>query len=188
MLDWTRVKWTEAGQIAELLEWDDMGPDALVPPERYFVQLMRQGHLSLATLFASQALPRYDAVAWSARVVRDFRRDQPVTGEDADALKAALLWVQDPSETRRRRAFEAAGQVRRPTAGRLAALAAFISGGSIAPVESAPIQPPRAAAGRFAAGAVLLAAMARSEPEQALADVLDPGGEIRRRLTDAQAT
>ncbi len=79
------------------------------------------------------ALPRYETVGWAARVVRDLGAGGERPRADADALKATLLWVQDPTEPRRRGAFDAAQLADMSCAERLAALAAFLSGGSMAP-------------------------------------------------------
>lgn len=179
MTDWTRVKWSEAGQIAELLGWDeDLGQDARAAPSSFFDGLRQAGRLADAAFFLGQALPRYETVAWGARAVRDLRGDGLGRGPEADALKAALLWVQDPSESRRRVAFEAAQKARDDSPERLAALAAFFSGGSMAPNDCPPVPAPKEAAGRFAAGAVVLAATRTGDQAQALARALDVGAAI----------
>jgi hypothetical protein len=175
MAAWTRVKWTEAAQIAELLGWDrDLDGLARASPEAYFALLRRTGRLEDAVFFIGQALPRYETVTWAARVVRDLKPPQNAAGVEADALKAALLWVQDPSDSRRRAAFDAANRINRPTAERLAALAVFFSGGSITPPDAPQVQAPKEMAGRFAAGAVLLAS-AESDRLAALTKALDAG-------------
>jgi hypothetical protein len=173
MAAWTRVKWTEAAQVAELLGWD-RGLEGLAraSPEAYFALLRRTGRLEDAAFFIGQALPRYETVTWAARVVRDLRPSSVAPGPEADALKATLLWVQDPSDARRRAAFEAANRIRHPGPERLAALAAFFSGGSITPPEAPAVQAPKEIAGRFAAGAVLLAAV-EGDRVASLAKALD---------------
>lgn len=179
MSEWARVKWTEAGQIAQLLRWDDdLGEDARAAPAAFFGRLRQAGRLADAALFLGQALPRYETVAWGARVVRDLRRDGAGRGPEADALKAALLWVQDPSEARRRAAFDAAQRARDDSPERMAALAAFFSGGSMTPADCPPVPAPKEAAGRFAAGAVLLAAARAPDQARALDQALDTGAAI----------
>lgn len=179
MTNWTRVKWSEAGQIAELLGWEeDLGEDARATPAAFFDRLRQAGRLADAAFFLGQALPRFETVAWGARAVRDLRGDGLGRGPEADALKSALLWVQDPSESRRRVAFEAAQKARDNSPERLAALAAFFSGGSMAPDDCPPVPAPKAAAGRFAAGAVVLAAGRTDDQARALAQALDVGAAI----------
>jgi len=186
MTDWKQVKWTEAAQIADLLGWtESLGPAARSTPADYFAGLRDAGRLSDAVLFLSQALPRYETVAWAARAVRDLGSKPPPAGPAADALKATLLWVQDPSDGRRRAAFEAAGRLRQTSPERLAALAAFFSGGSIAPADSPAAPPAKEAAGRFAAGAVLLAAIRSGDRDAALARILDAGVSIAEGGLDA---
>src|ERR1700761_4149985 len=109
MTDWTRVKWSEAGQVIHLLDWaPPTEVDGRTSPETYFQELRRAKRVEDATFFLGMALPRHETVAWAARSVRDLSEDRERPRADSDALKAALLWVQDPSEPRRRAAFEAA--------------------------------------------------------------------------------
>jgi len=185
---WDRVKWTEAGQIAERLAWEeDLGPDARASPQSYFAKLRAADRAVDATFFLGQALPRYETVAWAARAVRDLSRTAVASGPDAGALKAALLWVQDPSDARRRAAFEAADKVRDGSAEKLVALAAFFSGGSLTPPEVQPVQPPNDSAGRLAAGAVLLAAARTGDLAGALTRALDAGAIMAARGAGASA-
>jgi len=129
----------------------DLGADARASPQKYFEKLRAEGRLKDAVFFLAQALPRYDTVAWAARAVRDLRVEIKAGGPDADALKATLLWVQDPSDARRRAAFEAAGKAKSVSAEKMVALAAYFSGGSLTPAETQPVQAKVDAAGRFAA-------------------------------------
>jgi hypothetical protein len=174
MATWTRVKWTEAGQVTDLPE-DDV--DARSDPADYFERLRQAGRLTDAAFFLGEALPRLETVAWAARTVRDA----PAPGrshQDADALRCALLWVQDPSEPRRRAAYETAMAATDRGAERMVALAAFFSGGSIAPEGCPPVQAPKDAAGAFAAGAVVLAAARSGDMDAALVRSLDLGQVI----------
>ena len=187
-MSWNRVKWTEAGQIAERLEWKEpLGADATTPPEAYFATLRQAGRLNDAVFFLGQALPRFETVAWAARAVRDLRVTPLPPGPDAEALKATLLWVQDPSENRRRTAFDAAGKAPDTSAERLAAFAAFFSGGSIAPPDCPAVQAPPDAAGRFAAVAVVVAAIHSGDEAGALTRALDAGALIAQQGLGAAA-
>ncbi len=175
---WTRVKWTEAGQITAILGWKAApeDPPAANPPRAYFDALRASGRDADAVEFLSQALPRWEAVAWAARMVRDL--GAPADEADARALKAALLWVQDPTEDRRRAAQTAAEDAEPDSPARLAALAAFYSGGSMSPPEAEILPAPRDAAGRFAAGAILTAAARTADMDAALAASLGAGSAI----------
>lgn len=146
------------------------------PPRAYFDALRAAGRDSDAVEFLSQALPRWEAVAWAARSVRDL--SSPGDEADARALKAALLWIQDPTEERRRAAQVAAEDAEPDSPARLAALAAFYSGGSIAPADAEILPAPRDAAGRFAAGAILTVAARSDDMDAALAASLGAGSAI----------
>src|SRR5579863_5491894 len=146
MADWKRVKWTEARQVAELLDWsEDLGSDAGVPPQAYFARLREAGRLQEAALFLGQALPRYEAVVWAAGAVRELCPPERI---ETAPLKAALQWVKDPTEKHRREAYEAAGGAPATSAARMVALAVFFSGGSMSPDGQPPVPAPREAAGR----------------------------------------
>ena len=172
------MKWTEAGQVTAVLGWKAApgDPSPAERPRAYFEALRAAGRDTDAVEFLSQALPRWEAVAWAARAVRDLGG---LDGEaDARALKAALLWVQDPTEDRRRAAQEAAEGAEPDSPARLAALAAFYSGGSIAPADAEVLPAPRDAAGRFAAGAIITAAARAADMDAALAASLGAGSAI----------
>ena len=85
---WTRVKWTEAGQVTAILGWKAAAgdPSPGQPPRAYFDALRAAGRDADAVEFLSQALPRWEAVAWAARSVRDL--SSPGDEADARALKA----------------------------------------------------------------------------------------------------
>jgi hypothetical protein len=189
MANWTRVKWSEALQVLEVL-----GParepaeaaDAL-PPQAYFEHLRHTGRRPAAARFLGQALPRLEAVAWAARAVRDLSPQTADRGSpEARALRAALLWVSDPTETRRRAAFEVANQARSGSPEHLAAMAVFFSGGSIAPENVHALMPSRDAAGRFAAVAVITAAARTGAPNAAMDHALDLGVGIASQGLEAQ--
>ena len=147
-------------------------------PEAYFSKLREDGRLHDAAFFLGQALPRYETVVWAARVVHGLGPAPAPGGPDEEALNATLRWVEDPSEARRRAAFTAASGSGDGTPARMAALAAFFSGGSMSPEGQPPVPPPREAAGKFAAGAVVLAAIRSGDQAAALAKALDVGAAI----------
>ena len=181
MVDWTRVKWSEAAQVIEQLDWaDDPGDAARGPPERYFEGLRQARRLEDAVFFLGMALPRHETVAWAARSVRDISEGHERPRADSDALKAALLWVQDPSEPRRRAAFDAAQLADTGSSERLTAMAVFFSGGSLTPENVQPLPAANDVAGRIAAGAILVAAGLRPDRIAAINRALDEGDAIAR--------
>ncbi len=175
--------------MLDLLETpaDQRSAGAGGPPDRYFAELRAAGRRADAVDFLGQALPRLEAVAWAARTVRD--KVPPGSGSEprTRALRAALFWVQDPTDQRRRAAFEAA-QACDPTGPEaLAAYAAFFSGGSMSPPENPPVLPPKPACGRCAAGAVKLAALALDPTGAAMDAALDAGEAMAREGLQAGA-
>ena len=181
MADWPRVKWSEASQVLELLGDGaaDLPKAGAEPPAAYFEQLRGSGQLAEAVRFLAHALPRLETVAWAARAVRDLPpADGKANRTDELALRAALFWVGDPTEHRRYAAYNAALACRGASPERLAALAAFFSGGSIAPAELASVHAPREPVHQFASGAVLLAAARSADMNGALGRALDAGVAI----------
>jgi hypothetical protein len=178
--EWTRVKWSEARQIVRVMGKSAQAdaPGAEVTPQAWFEQLRTAQRLDEAAAFLGHALPRYEAVAWAARSVRDLRDPEDRNSPEAAAIKAALLWVADPTEPRRRAAQQAAEAADTGSAERLAALAVFASGGSLGPAEFDPVPAPRDLAGVLAGSAVRLAASAKPDRQAALASALDAGARL----------
>jgi len=185
MRRWKQVKWTEAGQVAAILGWPSSVHDADAP-ETFFDRLVQEGRDDDAALFLGQALPRYEVVAWAAQAVRQLT-PATVSLNDADALKAALLWLQDPSETRRRAAFTAASEASAASPQRMCAMAVFFSGGSMALDTLEPLPPPKDTAGTFAAGAVLTAASHGVRRRQELREALALGDAFASGREGARA-
>jgi hypothetical protein len=181
MTDWSRVKWTEAAQVIELLDWaPPPATDGRQSPELFFRGLRQASRLEDATFFLGMALPRQETVAWAVRAVRDITEGRAAPRPDVDAMRAALLWVQDPSEPRRRAAYEAAKLANQTSAEHLAAMAVFLSGGSMAPENLQPVPAPSDAAGRIGAGAILVAAARGTDRVAAINSALDEGDAIAR--------
>lgn len=136
-------------------------PDAATGVAR----LAEAGRMPDALRLIAHALPKREAVWWACMCARAV----PVPEAppcDAEALAAAETWVRKPDEAARRATMEIAqkGGFRSPEA--WAAVAAFWSGGSMAP-EGQPVVPPADhLTGVAVAGAIILAAT-RITPERA---------------------
>jgi hypothetical protein len=147
---WLSVKWSEPAQVLKLVG-KDPGDSAGHTVDGYYRMLVEARRYNEAVDYIAQALPRYQAVVWAGRTLNDLADpDAP----RPPALKAVLLWMQDPTDARRRAAFEAANQEGVGDAEKLAAFSVFFSGGSISPEGQPPVAAPPAVAGRFAAAAV----------------------------------
>jgi len=148
-------------------------------PVPQFVELLasREQFLDAVRLVA-HAMAKRSAVAWACRCVR------VVSGEDLSpvetaAMDAAEAWVADPTEERRRQAGVAAEAAKQAPAG-WAAMAAFWSGGSMAPPHAPVVPPGPTLTAHAAGGAIMLAAVAR-HPEKApekYAKFLELGREL----------
>ena len=142
---------------------------ALVRPDlhplEFVALLMEKALFPDAVRFVAHALPRREAVWWGWVCARRAAGDNPQRKIQA-ALDATEKWIAHPSEDNRRSAMAAAQKAELGTAVGCAGLAAFFSGGSLAPPE-APVVPPREfLSAKAVSGAVIFAAVAK-EPERA---------------------
>lgn len=147
----------ELGDEAHALLRDHLRPEA-------YLDLLGQKELYPdAIRFTAQWLSKQAAVWWGCLCTWEVCRPQP-PGPIAAALKAAVHWVQDPSEENRR-AAEAAGEAAGPgTPAGAVALAAFWSGGNMSRADLPQVPPPPLLTGTTIAAAVLLAAAQSPTP------------------------
>ena len=145
----------------EVCQRFDIGDDArkFLKPEAsplQYLELLKEKKLHTATIqFLAHALPKREAVWWTCVCARSAG-----TAPDSAALRAAESWVADPSEKNRRAAQSAALVDGVHTAVGLAAMAAFVSGGSLGSPEAPPAPPAEHLTSSNVAGAVLFAAIA----------------------------
>jgi hypothetical protein len=179
MEPWTKVKWSEARQIAEVMGLDEAEwPEEGIPPQAWYQKLIAQEDLELAVALIGHALSRFEAVAWAARLLESQSRSRKLAPRDQQALDRSLRWLDEPSDDYRREAFVASEQAGVGTAERLLGSAVFLSGGSIAPVDLPPVNPPAQLSGRLAASAVLVAAHRTGDAAAALREALAAGERI----------
>ncbi|WP_291295957.1 DUF6931 family protein [Elioraea sp.] len=160
-----------SGAVLEtVLERADLAPEAAAAavgaPDTAtaLARIVKAGMMADAARFMAHALPKREAVWWACMCARATAPEAPPP--DAAALVAAEAWVRKPEEEPRREAMvraEAAG-FRSPEA--WAAVGAFWSGGSMAPLGQPVVPPAEHLTGVAVAGAVSLAAV-RREPEKA---------------------
>jgi len=176
---WTKVKWSEAAQVAEAMELDEEScPKAGLDPQGYFNQLVDAGDLEQAVSFLGHALPRYEAVAWAARFLEKHSHRTKLPRRDQQTLDRVLRWLDDPSDEFRREAFDASEGASTDSAERLLAMSVFLSGGSVAPIDLPAVAPPQALCGRLAAAAVVVAAHRTGDSAEAMREALATGGRI----------
>ena len=145
---------------------DAPAPSPDQTPLAYLDALTRADHFTTAEAFLVAALPQREAVWWACRCVRAVL-DSRITKEAETALSAAEAWTASPGDINRRRAMTAAEAVGFGHPAGCVALAAFLSGGSLAPPNLKEVPPPPQAFGRAVAGALQLAA-AKTEPATAI--------------------
>jgi len=132
---------------------------------RQFLELLIGKELFLdAVRLLPYALPKRWAVGWGCLCVR-YSVGTEDAAEISETQVAAEKWVYHPGEENRRAAKAAADQegLEHPSA--LLALAAFFSGGSVAPAQFDSVAPPEYACAKLVAGAVMLAAV-QYQPEK----------------------
>ena len=118
-----------------------------------------------AVRLLAHALPKREAVWWALVCARTAHGANPPP-KIAAALQAAEKWVLDPSEENRRPAWPAAEAAEIGTPAGCAAVAAFWTGGSLAPPQAPVIPPGEFLTAQGVAGSVLLAAVL-TQPEKA---------------------
>lgn len=186
MTEWMLCKFTEARQVAQLMRVEEADlPEPAVTPVSHFASIRSAEQRADAVKFLALALPRFESVAWAARVLENEARDRRLPPRDRQALDFALRWLGDPDDARRRAAFDAAEAAGDRAPERLLAFAVFFSGGSISMPDLPPILPPQESCGTFAGAAVLTAAFRGDDPDDVLDRALDLGEAIATRGMDA---
>jgi hypothetical protein len=134
-------------------------------PAQFLDGLMEKQQFPDAVRFLAHALPKREAVWWASQCCRAVAGADPPP-KIAAALQIADKWVADPSEDNRRAAMSAAEAAEFKTPAGCTAVAAFWSGGSLAPANAPVVPPGEFLTAHGAASAVMLAAV-QTEPEKA---------------------
>lgn len=134
-------------------------------PLDYVALLMEKALFPDAVRFVAHALPRREAVWWAWVCARRSAGESPPPKIKA-ALDATERWIAQPNDGNRRLAMANAEKADLGTAAGCAGLAAFFSGGSLAPPDAPAVPPGEFLAAKAVSGAVIFAAVAK-EPERA---------------------
>jgi uncharacterized protein DUF6931 len=165
------LKLVAAKTAAEAAEQVALGEEARkrldpdVGIRAYIIQLAGNGLWQDAMNLLAHALPKREAVWWASKCAR-IAAGPPPSLAAADALAWVERWVAEPTEEHRRAAASAAARAGVGTPAGLTAMAAFWSGGSLAPAGLPEVPPGETFTARGVAGAILLAGVL-AEPEQA---------------------
>jgi hypothetical protein len=134
-------------------------------PAEYLNVLISGKKLEQAIQFFAFALPPREAVWWTCICARTVFPEPPPKPL-LDAVDAAEAWVRKPTEELRRAAMARAQATDFQSPATWAAVAAFWSGGSLAPADLPAVPAPPHLLGVAVAGAVTLAAV-QTEPQRA---------------------
>jgi hypothetical protein len=147
-----------SGEAAALLRADSQ-------PLEYVNLLVDQKLYPDAIRFLAHALPKREAVWWAWVCARRAAGEKPPAKIKA-ALEITEKWIAQPSEDNRRAAKAAADTAGLDSPAGCAGLAAFFSGGSLAPPDAATIPPGEYLTAKAVCGAVIFAAV-NPEPQKA---------------------
>jgi hypothetical protein len=164
----TKIPAASAASLCQDIDLDEAARQLLSPdigPADFLRALMERGLYPDAVKFLARALPKRESTWWACLCARSTLGADPAA-EARKPLELAERWVYKPSEEHRRAAFAAAEAHRFQGPWSWAAMAAFWSGGSMAPPEAPVVPPADNLTGKAVAGAVMLAAV-QSEPEKA---------------------
>lgn len=121
-------------------------------------QLIKHKLYADAVRLVAHALPKQEAVWWACRCVRMVEgKETPL--ESQAALQSAESWVKAPTEENRRAAEAASEMATLAKPAGCAAIAAFWSGGSLAPPNVPVVPPGPTLTAQAVANTVLLAAV-----------------------------
>ncbi len=134
-------------------------------PAHYLNELIAGGKLEQAIQFLAFALPPREAVWWSCICTRTLFVEPPPRSL-LEAVEAAEAWVRKPTEEHRRAAMACAQATDFRSPAAWAAVAAFWSGGSLAPADLPEVPAAPHLLGVAVAGAIALAAV-QTEPQHA---------------------
>jgi hypothetical protein len=132
---------------------------------QFLEKLVAEKQHADAVKLLAHALPKREAVWWALQCAKEAAGSEPPPNVAA-ALAATEAWVSSPTEENRRAtqpAYEAA-ELKTPAG--CAALAAFMSGGSVAPPNVPSVPPGEYITAHAASGAIMMAAVTQ-EPEKA---------------------
>lgn len=152
-------------------------------PASYIPKLVEHGLLEDAIRVLTALLPAREAIWWGWVCARKAAGEEPAP-EIAVALGAIEQWLREPTDKNRRAAMEAGEIADLASPVGCVAMATFFSGGSIAPPDVDPVDPPPNVANRTLAAGILLSAV-MSEPELApekLKAFVDQGVHVAKRV------
>jgi hypothetical protein len=153
-----------ARTMAEFVDLAELGDDAkaaLQPshgPKQYMQALVEQALHADAVRFLAHALPKREGIWWAWVCARRASGDAPPPAAK-EALDATERWISQPTDANRRAAMRAAEAAGVATPAGCTALAVFLSGGSLGPENTPPVQPGELLTAKAITGAVISSAI-----------------------------
>lgn len=165
----SKVKAKTAAEICGGLEFEAEESKALlteeISPEDYLNKLIEAELYPDAVQFLAYALPPRESTGWLCLCARQVQKPDPPQAEK-EKLAAAEGWVKDPQDEPRRIAFAAAEDSGPDTPAGCACMAAFFSGGSVAPPDAPEVELEQSPTPKLVAGGIRMCAVLE-EPEKA---------------------
>ena len=164
----TRISAKTAKEVAQRFALADEAmallQDDMVPRQFLGILIEKQRHADAAR-FLAHALPKREAVWWACLCIEQMLGPEPAPAAAA-AVNAARSWVIDPSDENRRATFPVAEAAKVGSPAGCAAMAAFLSGGSLAPPNLTAVPPADHLTADMVACSLALATVI-TEPEKA---------------------
>ena len=163
----SRVTARTGAEVASKISLEPPAQALLRPgmtPRQFLDALIDKRQFQDAIRFLAHALPRPEAVWWACVCAKEpLGPSTPAPA--AAAVQAAEKWVSTQTDENRRAAFAAADKAGLTSPAGCAALAAFLSGGSLAPPNIPAVPPAEGVCAQAVAGAVVLSVFAKDTPK-----------------------
>jgi hypothetical protein len=177
---------SRTAQILSVAELSDDAAQVLRPdaaPQEFVDLLTQRALFPDAVRFLAHALPKRECVWWGWVCAKRASGETPPPKIKA-ALEATEKWIAQPTEDNRRAAKAATDVAGLSTAAGCAGLAAFFSGGSLAPPEAPVVPPGEFLTAKAVSGAVIIAAIAddpKAAPEK-FKSFIAQGLDVTKRI------
>lgn len=147
-------------EIAEHLQMSDdvkeVAATVKTGPE-LVARLAAKGQFAKAVRVQAHLLPKRHAVWWGIVCIEPFI--EKLVPPEMTAYQAARIWVEEPSETHRRRCEAAAGRTKYEEPGSWLSMAAFWSGDSLTPADMPPVEPDQKLTGQAVTSSLMIASV-----------------------------
>lgn len=155
-----KPKEPSALEIAETLQMSDdvkeVATSVKTGPE-LVARLAAKGQFAKAVRVQAHLLPKRHAVWWGIICVEPLI--EKLVPPELTAYQAARTWVEEPTETHRRRCEAAAGRTKYEEPGSWLSMAAFWSGDSLTPADMPAVEPDQKLTGQAVTSSLMIASV-----------------------------